>query len=751
MRAAVTGATVTAVAMIAYQVAAKATRDALFLSSFHFTALPAMVIATSILAIAIAYFFTRALNAWGPQRVIPIGFAGSGSLLLLEWAISFPLPRPAAILVYLHYGCLGALLISGFWSFLSESFDPRTAKRLAGRITAAGALGGVLGGLVASQVGRGLPVTTMIPILAIFHFVCAASVLGLRAAATPTRRTGGTEPPPRSNFRVLADSSYLRGLIALVLLVTLSEGLIDLVLKGRAVVTLGQGGGLLQFFAVFYTGVALLTVVAQVTMGRIALERLGPARAAAILPVATAAAAAGASAAPILGSAVVARGLESVLANSVYRSGYEVLFTPVPAREKRAVKAIADVGASRIGDFLAAAIGQVVVMITMTRPGQILAGIATLCSAVGAWIAFRLHAGYSQSLARGLVSRAIQLDLSGVRDVATRTTVLQTLGPLALSQIQRLPDGGGTPTPRPAGGWSEREFGAAADDDTKTAGVEDNPDLGRVRNLHSGDRDLVIGALEAGPLPAALIPHAVDLLAWDDVARQAIDALRQAGPVQTELLVKRLLDPDEDFTIRRRIPLVLATYKNRAAVEGLAGALSDKRFEVRYRSGRALTHLADLDPSLTISREAALQAVVRELVSGTGVWGSRSVLDRMDDEGWSPVMDQFLRDRANRSLEHVFTLLALALPREPLRIAFRGLHTDDPLLRGTALEYLESTLPPEIRKPLWPYLEDDRPKRPGAVLPAADALHELLRSNESIVIRLEELRKQGTGQEERPS
>ena len=98
------GATVTAIAMIAYQVAAKATRDAFFLSTFHVSALPAMMIATSVLAIALAYVFTRALNAWGPERVIPVTFAGSAALLLVEWAISFPFRRPAAVLVYLHYG-----------------------------------------------------------------------------------------------------------------------------------------------------------------------------------------------------------------------------------------------------------------------------------------------------------------------------------------------------------------------------------------------------------------------------------------------------------------------------------------------------------------------------------------------------------------------------------------------------------------------------------------------------------------------
>jgi hypothetical protein len=39
------------------------------------------------------------------------------------------------------------------------------------------------------------------------------------------------------------------------------------------------------------------------------------------------------------------------------------------------------------------------------------------------------------------------------------------------------------------------------------------------------------------------------------------------------------------------------------------------------------------------------------------------------------------------------------LPSEPLRIACRGLRTTDKSLRVTALEYLESMLPPEISKP----------------------------------------------------
>jgi hypothetical protein len=106
-------------------------------------------------------------------------------------------------------------------------------------------------------------------------------------------------------------------------------------------------------------------------------------------------------------------------------------------------------------------------------------------------------------------------------------------------------------------------------------------------------------------------------------------------------------------------------------------------------------------------------------------------------------VDGFLRDRAGRSLEHAFTLLSLVLPREPLQIAFRGLQAEDPMLRGTALEYLESVLPPALRELLWPYLESERQSQP-APRPSRDreqVLDDLLRSHRSIEIDLEALRR----------
>ena len=62
--------------------------------------------------------------------------------------------------------------------------------------------------------------------------------------------------------------------------------------------------------------------------------------------------------------------------------------------------------------------------------------------------------------------------------------------------------------------------------------------------------------------------------------------------------------------------------------------------------------------------------------------------------------------------EHLFNLLALALEREPVRIAARAFESDDHFVRGTAFEYLETVLPPALFAALKP-----RSPRPAAPAP----------------------------------
>ncbi|MDH3518482.1 MAG: hypothetical protein OEM66_06115, partial [Acidimicrobiia bacterium] len=272
-----------------------------------------------------------------------------------------------------------------------------------------------------------------------------------------------------------------------------------------------------------------------------------------------------------------------------------------------------------------------------------------------------------------------------------------------------------------------------------------DPETRQIVDLRSREANRVRVVLEGEALSPSLVPHIIPLLAWDEMVHDAIGALRRLAPQVTGQLIDHLLDQREEFTIRRRIPLVLVACPTGRTVEGLLRGLEDARFEVRYRCGRVLSRLLELNPKLTVTKERVYDIVVREVDVDRGVWESHRLLDRLEDEEWSPVMDELLRERANRGLEHVFTILSLVMARQPLKVAFRGLHTDDVLLRGTALEYLETALPDRIRDALWPFLEDTgRPRRVRRS--ANDVLADLLASNQSIAVNLEELRKRrGSG------
>jgi hypothetical protein len=142
---------VCAASVTASLVSGKATRDALFLTSLNFTALPAMLMATSVVSILLVAAHTRATRRISPAVLVPASFVASGFLFLVEWFIRSTAPSATAVIVYLHISGTGPLLASGFWLMVSERFDPRTAKRRFGQIAGAGTLGGLLGGLVAER------------------------------------------------------------------------------------------------------------------------------------------------------------------------------------------------------------------------------------------------------------------------------------------------------------------------------------------------------------------------------------------------------------------------------------------------------------------------------------------------------------------------------------------------------------------------------------------------------------------------
>ena len=749
-------AMLTALVMIAYQVGGKATRDALFLSNFDVTALPYMFIGSSLFSFGTVLLFSRLMTRLGPASLMPLAFGVSGLLLFGEWALVLAHPQWGAIAVYLHMAGLGSVLISGFWSVVNERFDPRAAKRQIGRIAGGATFGGLLGGVLAERVADSFSVATMLPLLGLLHGFCAWQVRGVDMgsgsgiAAAENAAEGGGIAPEMSAWRILREAPYLRNLAFLVLLAAISNISLDYVFKARAVQAYGGGENLLRFFGIFYAAVGLGTFLFQTVLSQRALEGLGLARTVGSLPLVVLVGGAGAAAVPGLPSIALATGLGSAVTDSLFRSGYEILYTPIPPKEKRATKSLVDVGFDRLGDLLGGGIIRLILLLGTAVALPAVLGVAVSLALAGLWFTRRINTGYVVSLERSLRNRAVELNMSEIKDSTTRLAVLRTLhtapgspfAPVAAVAQSRA----GLQIFKTSAPPQTRDAPAAGSpaEAQPPAPPFTDPVLRQAAGLRSGDAGIARQVLrEESPFDAVLTPHVIDLLAWDEVAPDAVAALRKVAPQIVGQLLDALLDPEEPFAARRRIPRVLAASPSQRAADGLLQGLADKRFEVRFQCAAALNALAGQNPEIQTDPEKVWESMRREISAGKKVWETRQLLDR-PEEHYGPAFAGLLRDRTSRTLEHLFRLLSLVLPKEPLQIAFRGLHTGDENLRGIALEYLESVLPSSIREPLWPYLEDRRPAERPARSPE-EARDTLMRSYESIELDLAALKEKLEG------
>jgi AAA family ATP:ADP antiporter len=451
---------------------------------------------------------------------------------------------------------------------------------------------------------------------------------------------------------------------------------------------------------------------------------------------------------PGLPGALAARAGESAFRGSIFRSSYEIFFTPIPATAKRAAKSIIDVGCDRLGDAAGAGLIRVLIMALPAASSRAILVGAAGCSALAMVFASRLHRGYVRTLEHNLLGREVDIDLSSVDDLTTRTVMLRTLPEADLRTLLAAATEGDEGTtwavaqasPQPASPQPASAQPASARPTPPAVSQTQDRELEQIVALRSRDAARIRSVLSTIDAPsAAVVAQVIPLLAWDAVASDAIVALRRSSAGHTGLLVDALIDPGQPFAVRRRVARVFSAWSSQRAVDGVVLGLADARFEVRFHCARSLLTIAGAAPGVAIPEPTIHAAVLREVSVGRPVWESNRLLGELDDGDAHPI-DQFLRDRAGRSLQHVFTLLSLILPARPLAIAFRGLHTDDQELKGTALEYLEGVLPPDIREHLWPFLEDTRPAERRA-RSRDQILSDLMRSYDSIALNLDQVQQ----------
>jgi len=488
-----------------------------------------------------------------------------------------------------------------------------------------------------------------------------------------------------------------------VLLASAVTGLADYALKLEAAAHVAKGPALVRFFGLFYAGAGVVSLLLQIVVSKPAVARLGLGGAVAAHPAVVAVSAALGFFIPGPWRGVLPRGSDYCVRSSLFRAGYELLYTPLPAATKRSMKPVIDVGWDSVGRGAAAAVALALGLLPPAWTFAAVNAAALAVALVELGVARRLQAGYVEALEGGLVRSAADLETAAERSL-TDFTIAESVVGLDPASVRRA-----------LGARAARRTAAAA----PAAPAIDDPVVAAIADLRSADVSRIRATLAALPRDPLVVGALVPLLARRDVLRPVLEAIESFGTRATAQLVDALLDAGTPDAVRRRLPAALRRCPSTLGRDGLLEALRRPGLDLRLRCGRALLSLTERHPELAIPRETALAAVDRALRD----WGERS-----------------------RLREHVLDLLVLGLEREPAEIAARALDCDDAHLRGTALEYYETTLPRALFAAVAPLLEPARgavarapAEAAGRRPPATDARGELLKAGATMTLSLADI------------
>jgi hypothetical protein len=135
----------------------------------------------------------------------------------------------------------------------------------------------VLGALSVWRASWHIELPALVLFLAALHGACIVGTLLIRAPIAHGSEAIPTLPPAlgerSSALGLLLKTPLLRHLGLLVILSAVTSALLDYVFSARAAAAFGAGQPLLSFFALFWLAVSVLSLLFQVTLGRVPPHR----------------------------------------------------------------------------------------------------------------------------------------------------------------------------------------------------------------------------------------------------------------------------------------------------------------------------------------------------------------------------------------------------------------------------------------------------------------------------------------------
>ncbi|MGG1553032.1 Npt1/Npt2 family nucleotide transporter [Paenibacillus ferrarius] len=408
--------------------------DTLFLSRFDNSYLSVMYLPQAMVMITAGILFQRFSPKVRLDTLIKVLIPLISALVLvsrlgvgmeLRWV--FPV-------MYIGYDVFNFLMIVCFWQFATSVMDQRKAKQMIGLVGSGGIVGGIL---------SGFGLKALVPLVGtanLIFFYAALQLLGMAAVYVilrTTRKESAAETKPaqaaapavkRANaqksglFSSVPHLKYVAILAAaLVLSLTLIDYQFKVILRGTL-----QNEALAGFMGSFYGFSGLIALFVQLFVSGKIITRFGVMTALLIFPVVLFAGSLGVLVLPVLAMAVMVKGSDKVVGDTIYSSVSQLVMFPVPPEWRGKAKGFLD-GIVRNGAKGLAAI--CLLLVTRWVAPEDLSYIVLALLLVGIGAGIKVKKAYLSTLLANLKTATddTQIELN-LMDSATRQILIETLG-----------------------------------------------------------------------------------------------------------------------------------------------------------------------------------------------------------------------------------------------------------------------------------------------------------------------------------
>ena len=378
----------------------KPARDSLFLVQLGAERLPYVFIAIAILAIPITSVVIRTIQKYKSYKVFPASILGVIAQLLLLRLLLETGQQWVYVLFYLWVGIFGILVISQFWLFANEAFDPAQSKRVFPLLNFGAISGSVLGSHATSAVVSAGWVST--ENLLYIGTASLAIVFGVavyirndikQVSPRTTNAKRKKRLPLISGIKGILRSKYqlmIAGIIGSAMLVST---LADYQVKAAAELSFPDKESLTSFLGLFYGLISLAALLIQITISGPLLKRIGLGVALSIRPAGILIASVLVAVEPALAFVVLMGGADSSARYSIDKTAREILFLPINQSVKERIKLLMDVIVDRFSKGLGGLVLLVIVVFFNFTIPQV-AAVTAIFSGIWLTLSYRAQRAY---------------------------------------------------------------------------------------------------------------------------------------------------------------------------------------------------------------------------------------------------------------------------------------------------------------------------------------------------------------------